>query len=270
MDLKIVNILNNCKLGENMRAFRKIILMTVSIGLSACNAKNAEYTPPDIKVDQKYEDILKSLKAGGQPGEITLNGAAVKSDGTPANRISIEQSVGASAVKTEISKTSFPKLNADLKRKDDYKPSRFETYLNVGCDLKDDSRIDGMTESKNKPNEFGITDTFGAVASMVDKIFVCGKIEVTETVAVLNANEVVMNNAELHMTMPIGSISITSDVLSIEGNNSIFTKGVSDSTASLLSAPSIKLSIFENLIGNGELKLKSAGGDYVEKDAKKN
>lgn len=251
-----------------MKSINKVILLSVSIGLSACNVKKTEYTPPDIKVDTKYEDILKSLKAGGQPGEISLNGVVLNSDGTLDKRITIEQTVGSSAEKTELSASSMPKFNADLKRKDNYKPSKYETYLNVGCDLKDDSRISGMTESKNKPNEAGITDTFGAVASMVDKIFICGKVEVNETVTVLNANEVYLDNVELSMSMPIGLFSITSDVLSIEGKNLISTKGVSDSTASLLPAPSIKLSIFEQVVGVGQLKLKSAGGDYVAKDSK--
>lgn len=216
--------------------------------MSACIPKKYEYTSPNVKVDTKSEDVLKSLKAGGQPGEIALNGVVLNSDGTLDKRISIEQSVGTSSEKTELSACSLPKFNPDLKRKEDYKPSKFDTYLNVGCDLKDDLRIEGMNESKNKPNEAGIIDTFGAVASMVDKIFICGKVEVNESVAILNANEIYLENAEISMSMPMGMFSVTSDILFIDGENLISTKGASDSAAFLLSAPSIKLISFFNIV----------------------
>ncbi len=244
-----------------------IVMVLSTMAVFSCSKKE-DYKVPEIKVNQKYEDILKSLRAGGQPGEIVLNGAVVKSDGTVIELITMEQTVGASAEKTEIYPSKIPKLNAELKRKDDYKPTKFETFLNVGCDLKGDSRVEGMTESKNKPNEFGITDTFGAVASMVDKIFICGKVETYEAVVVLNANEVIMDGAELSMKMTVGLISITADVLSVEGKNTILTAGASDSSASLISAPSIKLSIFEKVNGNGDLKLKSTGGNYIAYDSK--
>lgn len=250
-----------------MNSFKALILISTVMGLSAC-VKKTEYTPPDINISPKYEDILKSLKSGGQPGEISLNGVAVKSNGTLDDRINIVQTVGTSAEKTEISPSNLPKLNAELKRKDDYKASKFDTYLNVGCDLKGDSRIEGMTEAKNKANEFGITDTFGSVASMVDKVFICGKVELKELIVIINANELILDNALLSMVSGIGLISMTSDILSIEGKNLILTNGVSDSTASLLPAPSIKLNIFERILGTGALKLKSAGGNYIVKDAK--
>lgn len=248
-----------------MNTLKLVTFICISVGLSSCGVKNTEYVPPDIKVDQKYQDLLQSLKAGGQPGEIGINGAAVNVDGTLDQRISVEQTAGESSEKTKISEKNLPKFNSDLKRKDDYKPTKFEKYLNVGCDLKDDSRITGMVELKNKPNEFGVTDTFGAAASMVDKIFICGKVEVNETVTVLNANEVILDNAELLMWKPLGSITIITDMLSVEGKNLVSTKGISDSTASLLPAPSIFLNVFEKLVGAGSLKIHSAGGNYVEK-----
>lgn len=248
-----------------MNTLKLVTFICISAGLSSCGINKTEYVPPDIKVDQKYQDLLQSLKAGGQPGEITINGAAVNIDGTLDQRISVEQTAGESTEKTKISEKNLPKFNSDLKRKDDYKPTKFEKYLNVGCDLKDDSRIAGMVELKNKPNEFGLTDTFGAAASMVDKIFICGKVEVNETVTILNANEVILDNAELSMWKPLGSITIITDVLSVEGKNLVSTKGISDSTASLLPAPSIFLNVFEKLVGAGSLKIQSAGGNYVEK-----
>lgn len=251
-----------------MKTLRNAILLSLALVVTGCAEKKTEYKPPEIKFDFKYDEILNSLKSGGQPGEISLNGKVVKSDETADERISIEQSAGASEKKTEISAKSLPKLNPELKRKDDYKPSKTETYLNLGCDLKDDSRVEGMTESKNKPDKSGKIDKFGAVASVVDKIFICGKVDTLENFVVLNANEVFLDNAEIIMDQPIGLFSITADVLSIEGKNLISTKGLSDSSASFMPAPSITLNIFEKVIGVGELKLKSAGGDYKPSEKK--
>lgn len=247
-----------------MNSLKKVSLICACLGLASCGVKKTEYAPPDIKVDQRLHDILDSLKAGGQPGEIIINGVAVNSDGNLDQRISIEQLVGQSKEKTVISAANLPKFSSDLKRKDDYIPTKFETYLNVGCDHKDDSRVEGLTETKNKPNEFGIIDTFGAAASMVDKVFVCGTVDVNESFAILNANEIYFAHVQMKTTMPLGVISISTDSLILEGKNSILTTGASNSTASFLSAPAIKLNIFEKLAGNGSLILKSVGGNYIE------
>lgn len=251
-----------------MTALNKITILSLALGLFSCNVKKTEYTPPDIKVDLKYEEILKSLRTGGQPGEISLSGVTVESDGTISKRISIEQSVGKSEEETKLSEKSKPKLNSLLKRKDDYKPTTLGKYLNVGCDLKGDFRIEGLEEQKNKPNEFGITDVFGAAASMVDKIFICGKVEVFEAVVLLNANEIYLNDADLRKEKQIGLVNITTDNLILEGKNTIFTSGVSDSTASFLSAPDIKINVYNILGGTGELKLASQGGDYIKSEKK--
>lgn len=241
-----------------------IVMALSTLAVLSCSKKE-DYKAPDIKIDQKYEDILKSLRSGGQPGEIILGGAAVDSDGSANDKISIEQSVGKSDEDTKLSERSTPKLNSDLKRKDDYKPSSLGAYLNVGCDLTGDSRIEGLKEQKNKPNEFGITDTFGAAASMVDKIFVCGSVDLKESVVVLNANEIYFQDAELKKENQIGLISITADTLVVEGKNLISTSGLSDSSASLISAPDIRLNVYDQLGGTGELKLVSKGGDYIKR-----
>lgn len=44
-----------------MKSINKVILLSVSIGLSACNVKKTEYTPPDIKVDTKGAVAHESL-----------------------------------------------------------------------------------------------------------------------------------------------------------------------------------------------------------------
>lgn len=246
---------------------KKIIFILAATAVFSC-AKKVDYKTPDIKVDLKYQELLNSLKSGGQPGTIILNGAVVKNDSTLNERISIEQSVGKSEIETKQSEKSMPKLNSELKRKDDYKPSELGTYLNVGCDLKDDSRIEGMKEQKNKPNEFGITDVFGTGSAMVDKIFVCGKVEVFEAVVFLNANEIYFKDAEIKKENQIGVIDITTNTLVLEGENIISTSGVSGSAASFLSAADIKLNVYDSLSGAGVLKLTSVGADYM-KDPKK-
>lgn len=246
---------------------RNMFLVLAMASVFSC-VKKSEYTPSDVKIDIKYQDFLNSLKSGGQPGEITLNGMIINSDGTLNQKITIEQNVGKSEFVTKISEKQRPKLNADLKRKDDYKPSNSGTYLNIGCDLKNDARVEGLKEQKNKPNEFGITDLFGPAASMVDKIFLCGKADAFESVVVLNANEIYLTDAVIAKEKQIGLINITTNILVLEGDNKIVTSGVSDSSASFLSAPDIKLNVYDTLGGTGRLKITSTGGDYIKSDKK--
>jgi hypothetical protein len=251
-----------------MKSIQCLVLVSFIFGLSACLETKSEYKAPEVKIDQKFDDILKSMKKGGQPGQIILNGVVVNLDGTLDQRISVEQVVGTSAEKTEILEGNLPKLNPDLKRKDDYRPSKHETYLNVGCDLTDDPRIAGMTEEKNKPNDDGTVDIFGAAASMVDKIFICGKTESDRTMEVLNANEIYLNNAEILMKTPLGGIYIITDFLSIEGKNLISSSVEASSISSSLQASNIQLNIYEKFVGNGDLALKSVGGNYVKNEQK--
>lgn len=253
-------------MNSSNKLTNKLILIAAVVGLSACT-KKIEYTPPELNFEIKYGDILKDamkgMEAGGQPGVISLNGVVVKSDGTPDNRISLEQTVGKSVEKTEILPASLPHLNANFRRKEGDKPSKLDTYLNVGCHLEGDSRIEGMKESKNKQDINKDIPLFGAAAMMVDKVFICGKVDVTERIVLIYANEVYLDNVLLTMYNNTGSFTVISDILSVEGKNLISTSGVSDSMASLLSGPSITLDIFERFVGSGDLKLKSAGGDNV-------
>lgn len=149
-----------------------------------------------------------------------------------------------------------------------YKPSSFGKYLNIGCDLKNDSRIEGLTELKNEPNEFGITDTFGVASSLVDRIFICGKVDVKETVTVISANEIYLKDVQLLKEKSLGLISINTDLLSLDGNNLILTSGFDDVSPGFLSAPSIKLAVYEKVEGTGLLEFKSIGGNAVTKAAK--
>jgi hypothetical protein len=238
-----------------------IFILGVPLCFSGC-LKTPDFTSP--KASRSTEDVLKRLiTSGGQPGEIILNGKCVKAEGVLDDRISLEQTVGDSDQPAEIYEPNKPKLNPNIKRKENYTPSRFETYLNIGCDLKDSLDIQGMKEAKIKQNDLRTTDIFGSVSSSVDKVFICGKVDVKEAFVNINANEVFLNNAEISMINGMQSIfSLASDRLSIEGANLISTTGISNGVFSFMDAPAIKISVFEKIIGTGNLKLNSKGGDY--------
>jgi hypothetical protein len=246
---------------------KNLIVVPLAISLFSCHFKKTEVEKPKVSIetDRKIEILSNSLVFGGQPGAIYLKGLAAKADDSgPVERITIEQSVGASSVQTTIEKERLPKFKAAIQRSENYKPSKFDAYLNVGCDLENDPRIAGMKEEKNKPNKDGQIDTFGNAAMMVDKIFICGSVVVNDALAVLNVNEVYLDNADINMQMIASFFHIKADLLSLEGKNQITTRGMSGSAASFVPASSITLEIFENLTGTGTLNLKSIGGDYYK------
>jgi hypothetical protein len=250
-----------------VNSINKIIVLSTVAFLSSCSKiAKTDYTPTPTPVDPDIQLMFDRLKYGGQPGALNFNGVVINQDGNLDSRITMEQKIGNPSDNVELSKLSIPKFTSDIKRKDDYKPSSFGHYLNVGCDLEGDPRIEGLTALKNKPNEFGLTDTFGVAASMADKVFLCGKIEIKEISVIINTNEIYLSDVELLKENQIGFITMISDLLSIEGKNLILTTGVSDRYPSLMPASSVDLTIYEKVVGAGQLEVKSFGGDKKDSE----
>lgn len=245
----------------------KSILAALSVlALASCSAKTDSYKPPANYIDPKTQETLDTLSSGGQPGVIKLNGVLVKADGHLDDRISMEQTLGSPSNKITIFDASKPKLNPEAKRKENYKPSQMGSYVNIGCDLTDDARIDGLKEVKNeKPKKEGEKmDTFGVAAAMADKVFICGDVEIAESISSINVNQIYLKDAHITKKAMVASITILADELNLEGENSISTFGDDWGVPSATAAPSIELTVYDQIIGEGKLSIKSSGGNVVE------
>lgn len=121
---------------------------------------------------------------------------------------------------------------------------------------------EGLTEEVAKP----LTDSVLFLSAK--KIFICNSHAISQSFVTISADQIFLYNANLSIHSAIGSLSILSNELIIEGNNSIKTSGI-DMAINVLQAPSLELLVRTQMRGEGILAFESAGGNCVQKDEKK-
>ena len=142
------------------------------------------------------------------------------------------------------------------------KISDSKSYINMGCSDLNSADIEGLTEEIAKP----LTDSVLSISAK--KIFICGSHSITQSFVTISADQILFYNAKFSIQSAIGSLSVLSNELIVEGKNSLKTSGV-DMTINVLEAPSLDLLVRTQLRGEGTLSLESIGGNCVQKDEKK-
>lgn len=241
--------------------------------MAGCNVKTADdykkETDEIIKKSQQgIDELTSSLYRGGQPGKITAKGVIVKNDGDKMlldNRIKIEQIGGKGnrgVSQTMVSEKNKAILSEVVEAKDFSALTSSDKYINLGCENLSAEETEGLTEEVNSV----LTDS--VLSASAKKIFICGSPTISQSFVSLSSEQLVLKNANLKVVGLIGSLAISSMKLVLEGKNAIETQGV-DLAASVMVAPSLDFTLTESIDGEGNLVLRSIGGNCVQKDEKK-
>ena len=246
--------------------FKTLILMSSAVVaamlMAACAPKsgfgNRNLIPaPNVNADQK--SASQAALAGGDAGVITLDGVILKTDSTLDDRISVAQTQGVSQGQTVATQENKTQKNPNSKRGDGYTPAKNNNYINMGCDLTNDSRIVGLTEVKKTVIAGG---TIKSVLLNADKVFLCGAVATDENFTTVQANEIYLSNVKISKEGSIADITFTADLLALDGTNTIALKASDSALPISIVAPTLTLSIYETLSGTGKLVITSAGSSY--------
>ena len=246
---------------------------TVALLTAGCTVKSADDIKKENneslkKTQQTMDELTNFLYTGGQPGKITVKGIVVKkvADKTELDeRISITQTGGkgknsvsqtviAEKNKAEMTETATPKV---LEKIEDLK-----TYINLGCTGIPAAETAGLTED---PVNLQAENVLSLTAK---KVFICQAQKLPQSFVSISADELILIDASLEVNTFVGSLSASTNKLTIEGKNTLKTTGV-DTSSAVLQAPSLDLVVKSEIHGEGTLALQSNGGNCVQEAEKK-
>lgn len=256
-----------------------LLLTTAAIVFTGCT-KSQTREDHDKKIAdiirQSQEDMdkilrdsttkLEFLTDGGQPGRIALNGVAVLDSEKIDSRITISQSAGLnkSGSSTVTAKNlidlstmtaeNFVSTTTTVKQTESEK-----SYINLGCELAE-SEIAGLTDISDKVDLTAVSISLSA-----SRVFICGEHKISNLSYgfSVTASDIMLKNASLIMQKFTGSIRLESNTLVLAEKNTITTLG-ENASGMVISAPQINLFVATEIYGDGELTLKSIGGNNVE------
>lgn len=258
-----------------------LILIISSCLVGACAASE------DIEYKKKTDEMLKKLdedlkknqeemdakfggifNIGGQPGQIVVNGVAVKNEELKEldSKIKTEQKVGTScsgkdippiskAAQISLSQKNGEKTQTSSEKKAD------TSYVNFGCSQFDKKFVEGLTESKPSAEKSDI------LFVTANTILICGKLKLPSLYTIYSAAHIILMDADYEYTNAMGTIVLETEGLTLIGENKIVTRGL-DAQQFVMSAPSIALTVSKEISGDGSILLSSVGGNCVEKKDK--
>lgn len=248
---------------------KKIMISMIALScLSACNVMdvNARETTNqkfareqrEDKAHEQAEKTAAAQAAGGQPGKISVKGVVVFKNQVN-DHIQISQYPGAGAntdskiTATSIDKNSRVALSSTTDSKATDQLADDKNYVALGCKDIDASSVSGLS----KKNVDEISKTVASVSA--NTVFLCGKAEITYQYMTIATHNLVLMNAEVLQKNSAGSLSLTTDTLTVLGKNKIQTQGL-DSPSSVPAAPALELTVLKSIDGDGSLQLNSIGG----------
>jgi hypothetical protein len=251
-----------------MKLILSVLTVSVTIiGLAACSgkvsdsAKEADKAAQDSK--KKTNDSINSLYLGGQPGKITVSGIVVQKQDDKTlldERLAVNQILGntykdnsRNAVSEKNKPILIEAIEPDTSTNSSHTSPASE-FVNLGCTNIGASDIEGLTEKKLEASQ--------ATLIWATKIFVCGKVILTSAFVNIQAEEMVLNNAEITQKNMVGALNVKTSKIKVEGSNKIETIGM-DSIINVMTAPSIDLSISKEINGEGSLLIQSQGGNCI-------
>ena len=252
-----------------------IFIVFVSFSLTACNVANDSEETTSRAIMQGSEqqkeleeaiELSRDLSSGGgQPGAINVSGGVVKAgtDESDAlvSQILLDVSTGKGWKGTAPDVEKDVQLSASVSAERQEKIDDIEegTYINMGCN-PDDYAIVANKEEKavEKINPEG-ADVSVASAEI---ILICDSSPLDGQVITMAAKKIVMKDSTIGIE-GTGILSVLADSLVLEGKNLIKLEG-KDGQSTAADGPSLELHVVE-ATGDGNLKIDSAGSNYVEK-----
>ncbi len=234
------------------------IIMTVLIAFAGfgCSYKGENYT-------KAVDDLLNDLNAGGQPGQITLRGRGLlvrdsNGDLIVDGRVKVGQAVGESCQGYSKAELSLNKLSLFDSVETEILLSEYSQnkYINMGCKNLGAEETEGLVE------ETELLVDYPDLVLWAKKIFICGDSLPKSEGLNIKTEHLILRDATILRSSLISNIEILTLDLELQGSNIIQSKGVDLSVA--VSAPSINLSVANEVTGSGLLEVESKGESCTE------
>ncbi|WP_413584692.1 hypothetical protein [Bdellovibrio sp. HCB274] len=248
----------------------KLLATAVLMSLAACAVKDDKASKVSLHNNDSTPkgEASVNAKAGGQPGQIMITGAAVQFDqdsGKTTLKSSLKSAVAAGTSAdgkvAQVADENLPMLNLS-KTESALKQVESDTsYAVLGCsdDQVEASYTNGLTLKK----EAAANDLSSATTAKV--VFICGELKSSTLALVIKADTLILNNANITSTAQAGVVDIGTNKLVLIGESKIETIG-QDAAANVVPAASIEFNVTREVSGDGTLAILSRGGN-VKKDA---
>lgn len=253
----------------------KILLPFLALALASCSYKdpsdevNKQIEASIRKFELDTETITDTLKQGGQPGRIIIDGGLIIDDpsserfGQPDPRVTV------------LAQGGIGHKGDEAKVLDNYKPvltphpssasrrfSSDRSLISIGCSpdlVSDYASLKNLTIAQVPAP---ITEDLLGITAHT--ILLCGKIpQLKESYLSLNSQELVMMDAELHSNKSMGAIIVDTAQLILSGRNKIKTQGASSPyPTSLTNSIHIKVLFALDQQSTGTLEVLSVGSSY--------
>ena len=251
----------------------KSILFISFLIFSGCIKHSSGGTPEPTQhatddkslLSQKDQESKKVFQRGGQPGLITLSGILVSQDLKLDSHVETisETGFGKDGTESNLDKAATCILSPQADKISI--SAELKTLITLGCDQS-------FTDDLAKKRSLDIQKTLPPVKDQkitlrAKTVVLCGNISDLHTSYLsVEADELILNSADLLQVGTGGSISFVTNKLFLFGSNIIATQG-SESDVIFVSAPSITLKVAQQLIADdsARLLLVSKGSSYADK-----
>ncbi|MBC7740860.1 MAG: hypothetical protein H7061_01595 [Bdellovibrionaceae bacterium] len=237
-----------------MRSINYIFIpVCVSLVTSGC-------FPVHTARDPKAAEVVTNENEGGQPGKVTVGGAAVP---LLQKRIMIELNGGngINGSPAPLKKSSTPEIMAQVSPTTDLnEQSHANSLLAIGCAA---TEVQEYAQNNNLKIE-KVPDTVDDTLTLrSNTVMFCGKTTFNVSQLVVQSHHVIMTKATLALYGIYGGIEILTNSLTMNGKNKIETKGIK-LTVSSVQAPDITLIVYNEISEtDGTLVLRSTGTKYT-------
>jgi hypothetical protein len=250
----------------------RALILLAPLGLfTAClpTTKTPEPTPVRVKPIINVPD-LELTTVGGQPGKITVLGAAViANDGKTEldPRLSLTQSAGKGKTTTpeiaENLRPYFSKTVSEKVLKELTVAEANKDYIAVGCNQLDQDLVDGLTQREYTFTPQKGTKEIVEGSATANTIILCGQLNHSSILAtVYSADRLVLIDVDYRNESVYGDIVFKAKTLHLIGKNKVQTIG-KPNPSFLFYPGDLFLVVEKSIEGDGNLELSSVGGEWM-------
>lgn len=217
------------------------------------------------QLDQKDQQSKKVFQRGGQPGLITLSGILVSQDLKLDSHVETisEAGYGKDGTAAPIEKTELALFSTAAE--ETTLPVELQTLITLGCDQA--FTLDLAKKRSLEIEKNVLTAHQQKILLRAKTVVLCGKIDNLQTTYLtIEADELILNSADLLQIGMGGALSFTSNKLFLFGSNVITSQGP-DADLIFFDAPAVSVKVAKQLIADegARLLVVSKGSSYAEK-----
>lgn len=266
---------------NHITQYYKITAFAALLFLVACSTKDPNKEVEEMKkkiaatqlqLEKDADGTYHFMKAGGQPGKITILGSLIEDDASsprfgqldPRIRVIAKGGVGHLGQEISVSKNYQPSFGppevANVERED-----FDQTLVSIGCANEVAADYASLTNLTLKPLPAPLTEDVLNINAHT--ILLCGKIPLfKENYVSFYTQELILVDAELTSTRAFGAFTIDTLRLNLIGKNKIQTEGPSGPiTLSLTTSIYLKVLQAMSKQVTGTLDVISRGSSYQAK-----